>query len=77
MAFSANAPIGTIFKPPAMLSTVRGRLTGKMKVLSEKELYEMILPSKNDVLDVVQKMLGFDRVMVKCQNGNVRVSNKG
>jgi len=50
---------------------------GKMNVLSEKDLDEMVLPSKNDVLGVVQKMLGFDRVMVKCQNGNVRVSNKG
>jgi hypothetical protein len=36
------------------------------KVLSEKDLHEMVLPSKNDVLSVVQKMLGFDRVMVKC-----------
>ena len=77
MAFSANVPIGTIFKLPAMLSTVRGRSMGKMKVLSEKDLDEMVLPSKNDVLGVVQKMLGFDRVMVKCQNGNVRVSNNG
>ena len=46
---------------------------GKKKVLSEKDLHEMVLPSKNDVLGVVQKMLGFDRVMVKCQDGNVRV----
>ena len=46
---------------------------GKKKVLSEKDLREMVLPSKNDVLGVVQKMLGFDRVMVKCQDGYTRV----
>jgi len=46
---------------------------GKKKVLSEKELKEVVYPSKNDVLGVVQKMLGFDRVMVKCQDGFVRV----
>ena len=46
---------------------------GKKKVLSEKELKEVVYPSKNDVLGAVQKMLGFDRVMVKCQDGFVRV----
>ena len=29
---------------------------GKKKVLSEKDLHEMVLPSKNDVLGVVQKL---------------------
>lgn len=33
---------------------------GKQKVLSEKDLHELVLPSANDVLGVVQKMLGFD-----------------
>ena len=32
----------------------------------------MLYPSENDVLGVVQKLLGFDRVLVKCQDGNVR-----
>lgn len=32
---------------------------GKQKVLSETDLHEMVLPSANDVLNVVQKMLGF------------------
>jgi translation initiation factor 1A len=33
----------------------------------------MVYPSENDVLGVVQKLLGFDRVLVKCQDGYVRV----
>lgn len=46
---------------------------GKKKVLSEDELSEMVLPSKNDVLGVAVKMLGFDRVLVKCQDGHERL----
>ncbi len=45
---------------------------GKKKVLSEKNLRKMVYPSENDVLGVVQKLLGFDRVLVKCQDGHVR-----
>ena len=45
---------------------------GKKKVLSEKNLRKMVYPSENDVLGVVQKLLGFDRVLVKCQDGYVR-----
>jgi len=33
----------------------------------------MVLPSQNDTLGIAQKMLGYDRVMVKCQDGNTRV----
>jgi translation initiation factor 1A len=46
---------------------------GKKKVLSEKELRKLVLPSENDVLGVVQKLLGYDRVMVKCQDGFTRI----
>jgi len=46
---------------------------GKKKVLSEKSLHTMVYPSKNDTLGIAQKMLGFDRVMVKCQDGHTRV----
>lgn len=42
---------------------------GKKKVLSEEDLSEMVLPSASDVLGVATKLLGFDRVMVKCQDG--------
>jgi len=37
---------------------------GKKKVLSERDLKQMVYPSENDVLCVVQKMLGYDRVLV-------------
>jgi len=42
-------------------------------VLSEGELSEMVLPSANDVLGVAVKLLGFDRVLVKCQDGHERL----
>jgi translation initiation factor 1A len=42
-------------------------------VLSEGELSEMVLPSGTDVLGVATKLLGFDRVMVKCQDGHERL----
>ena len=46
---------------------------GKKKVLSEGELSEMVLPSGSDVLGVAVKLLGFDRVLVKCQDGHERL----
>jgi translation initiation factor 1A len=46
---------------------------GKKKVLSEGELSEMMLPSANDILGVAVKLLGFDRILVKCQDGHERL----
>jgi len=46
---------------------------GKKKVLSEGELSEMILPSSNDILGVAVKLLGYDRVLVRCQDGRERL----
>lgn len=46
---------------------------GKKKVLSERNLRQMVYPSENDVLCVVQKMPGYDRVLVKCHDGHTRV----
>lgn len=46
---------------------------GKKKVLSEEEIKDMMLPSPNDVLGVATKMLGYDRIMVKCQDGHERL----
>ncbi|MGD8544606.1 MAG: translation initiation factor eIF-1A [Candidatus Bathyarchaeota archaeon] len=46
---------------------------GKKKVISEEELNEMVLPTENDVLGVAVKLLGFDRVLVKSQDGNERL----
>jgi len=46
---------------------------GKKKVITEEELSEMVLPAANDVLGVAVKLLGFDRVLVKCQDGHERL----
>ncbi|MCK4313857.1 translation initiation factor eIF-1A [Candidatus Bathyarchaeota archaeon] len=46
---------------------------GKKKVKSEEELNRMVLPSKNDVLGIAVKMLGYDRILVKCQDGHERL----
>ena len=51
----------------------RGDNVGKRKVKSESNLQNMILPSENDVLGEAQKMLGYDRIMVKCQDGKERL----
>jgi len=46
---------------------------GKKKVVSETEIQDMVLPVANDVLCVAVKLLGFDRVQVKCQDGHERL----
>jgi len=46
---------------------------GKKKVVSEVEMQNMVLPATSDVLCVAVKLLGFDRVMVKCQDGHERL----
>lgn len=46
---------------------------GKKKVISEEELSEMVLPTENDILGVAVRLLGFDRVLVKCQDGHERL----
>ncbi|MCW4009655.1 MAG: translation initiation factor eIF-1A [Candidatus Bathyarchaeota archaeon] len=46
---------------------------GKKKVLSEGNLNEMMYPSQNELLGLVTKLLGFDRIMVKCQDGKERL----
>ncbi len=45
---------------------------GRQKVRSEGS-EQIVLPSKNDVLGVAIKMLGADRIMVKCQDGKERL----
>ncbi|MBS7615649.1 translation initiation factor eIF-1A [Candidatus Bathyarchaeota archaeon] len=45
---------------------------GKRKVISEDELSDMVLPQGSDVLGIAEKMLGFDRILVKCQDGCIR-----
>jgi translation initiation factor 1A len=46
---------------------------GKRKVTNESSLNDMILPTPNDVLGIAEKMLGGDRIMVKCQDGKERL----
>ena len=46
---------------------------GKKKVVSETGIQNMLLPATTDVLGVAVKMLGFDRIMVKCQDGHERL----
>lgn len=46
---------------------------GKKKVKSEGELSELILPSGTDVLGVCTKLLGYDRILVKCADGKERL----
>lgn len=46
---------------------------GKKKVLTEEELSELVLPAASDVLGVAVKLLGFDRVLVRCQDGHERL----
>lgn len=46
---------------------------GKKKVLSEQELNKVVLPSANDIFGVAVKLLGYDRILVKCQDGHERL----
>ncbi|MCW3998365.1 MAG: translation initiation factor eIF-1A [Candidatus Bathyarchaeota archaeon] len=46
---------------------------GKRKVKSEGNLQRMILPSDYDVLGIAIKMLGSERILVKCQDGKERL----
>ena len=46
---------------------------GKRKVISEEVITDMVLPVANDVLGIAVKMLGFDRILVKCQDGHERL----
>ncbi len=46
---------------------------GKKKVLSEEEIKDVVLPVANDVLGIAVKLLGFDRVLVKCQDSHERL----
>gem|GEM_PF-341082 len=64
----------TIFKLPLpLIGGGRGGM-GKKKVISERDIKEeMVYPSENDVLGIVEKLLGYDRVLVRCQDGHTRV----
>ena len=46
---------------------------GKKKVVSETNIQDLMLPATTDVLGVAVKMMGFDRILVKCQDGHERL----
>ena len=46
---------------------------GKRVVKSEEEFQVKVLPEGTDVLGIAEKMLGGERVMVKCQDGHERL----
>ena len=46
---------------------------GKRKIITEEELSKLVLPTETDVLGITIKLLGNDRVLVKCQDGNERL----
>ncbi len=45
---------------------------GKKKITHER-VDQMVLPSKNDVIGIAIKMLGGERIIVKCQDGKERI----
>ncbi|MEM4311605.1 MAG: translation initiation factor eIF-1A [Nitrososphaerales archaeon] len=47
---------------------------GKRKVLSEKELKELVLPAQGEVFGRVIKLLGNDYLTVKCSDGKSRLA---
>jgi initiation factor 1A len=55
------------------LSEERGLSVGRRKVISEEELKPMVLPETTDAIGIAEKLLGFDRTMVKCQDGYTRL----
>ena len=46
---------------------------GKRKVVSEDNMGRIQLPGGTDMLGIAVKLLGYDRIMVKCQDGNERL----
>ncbi len=46
---------------------------GKRKIVNEDDMSNMQLPTTTDVLGTAVKLLGADRIMVKCQDGHERL----
>ena len=46
---------------------------GKKKVISEDEISEMVYPAQGEILGIVTQLLGYDRLMVKCNDGRERL----
>jgi len=46
---------------------------GRRKIVNEEDMGRIPVPAANDVLGIAIKLLGFDRIMVKCQDGHERL----
>jgi len=46
---------------------------GRRKVVNESNFGKIQLPAANDVLGIAVRMLGFDRMIVKCEDGKERL----
>lgn len=42
-------------------------------MLTEEELKTLVVPAPGDVVGIVVKLLGYDRVLVKCDDGHTRL----
>jgi len=49
------------------------KTVGRRKIINEKNIEVVKLPEANDVLGIAIKPLGYDRFMVKCQDGLTRL----
>jgi len=43
---------------------------GKRRVLSEGDINQLVLPGMGQLLGIVTQMFGYDRIMVKCSDGD-------
>jgi len=46
---------------------------GKKRVITEKDIKELVLPGQGEVLGVVVQLLGYDRLLVKSTDGYTRI----
>ena len=46
---------------------------GKRKVISEVGIDEQHIPQENEILGISEKLLGYDRIVVRCQDGATRL----
>ena len=46
---------------------------GKRKVINEAGIEELYIPIDNEILGITEKLLGYDRIVVRCQDGATRL----
>jgi translation initiation factor 1A len=71
--FTFSLNVLTVATFMIVFSRIGGGKLGKRKVINEENLENILFPSTNDVLGMAVKMLGFDRIMVRCQDGKERL----